>query len=71
MVSQQEENFNYFPSKPFLDKSDPGWNNTRMGGPDARLRPVDTVAGMRRIIDQFEMRHTGKFLRFDGTEIPW
>jgi len=23
MVSQQEENFNYFPSKPFLDKSEP------------------------------------------------
>jgi len=49
----------------------PGWNNTRMGGPDAPFRPVDTVAGMRQVIDRFDMRHTGKFLRFDGTEIPW
>jgi NAD(P)-dependent dehydrogenase (short-subunit alcohol dehydrogenase family) len=49
----------------------PGWNNTRMGGPDAPFRPVDTVLGMRQVIDQFHMRHTGTFLRFDGTEIPW
>jgi NAD(P)-dependent dehydrogenase (short-subunit alcohol dehydrogenase family) len=49
----------------------PGWNNTRMGGPDAPFRPVDTVAGMRQVIERFDMRHTGAFLRFDGTEIPW
>jgi len=49
----------------------PGWNNTRMGGPDAPFRPVDTVLGMRQVLDQFDMRHTGTFLRFDGTEIPW
>jgi len=49
----------------------PGWNNTRMGGPDAPFRPMDTVSGMRQVIDRFDMRHTGKFLRFDGTEIPW
>jgi len=49
----------------------PGWNNTRMGGPDAPFRPVDTVAGMRRIIERFDMRHTGRFFRFNGEEIPW
>jgi len=49
----------------------PGWNNTRMGGPDAPFRPIDTVAGMRQVIERFDMHHTGKFLRFDGTEIPW
>jgi len=49
----------------------PGWNNTRMGGPDARFRPVDTVSGMRQVIERFDMRHTGTFLRFDDTEIPW
>lgn len=49
----------------------PGWNNTRMGGPDAFFRPVDTVAGMRQVIERFDMQQTGKFLRFDGTEIPW
>jgi len=49
----------------------PGWNNTRMGGPGAPFRTVDTVAGMRRIVERFDLHHTGRFLRFDGTEIPW
>lgn len=49
----------------------PGWNNTRMGGPNAPFRPIDTVSGMRQIINRFDMRDTGKFFRFDGTEIPW
>lgn len=49
----------------------PGWNNTRMGGPDGPYRPVDTVSGMRDIIERFDLHDTGRFLRFDGTEIPW
>ena len=32
----------------------PGWNNTRMGGPDAPFWPVDTVAGMRQRIERFD-----------------
>jgi NAD(P)-dependent dehydrogenase (short-subunit alcohol dehydrogenase family) len=49
----------------------PGWNNTRMGGAGAPFKPVDTVAGMRKLIEQFTMADTGRFLRFDGEEIPW
>lgn len=49
----------------------PGWNNTRMGGPGAPFRPAQTVSGMRQLIDRFDMHHSGAFLRFDGTEIPW
>lgn len=49
----------------------PGWNNTRMGGPDAPFRPTDTVLGMRKVIEGFSMKSSGKFLRFDGVEIPW
>lgn len=49
----------------------PGWNNTRMGGPDAPFRPIDTVSGMRQIIEGFSLKNTGQFLRFDGVEIPW
>ncbi len=49
----------------------PGWNNTRMGGSGAPLRPLKTVAGMRKLIEQFTLEDTGRFLRFDGSEIPW
>ena len=49
----------------------PGWNNTRMGGRDAPFRPIDTVSGMRQVIEGFSLENTGQFLRFDGVEIPW
>jgi NAD(P)-dependent dehydrogenase (short-subunit alcohol dehydrogenase family) len=49
----------------------PGWNNTRMGGPDAPFRTSDTVSGMRQVIEGFSLKNTGQFLRFDGVEIPW
>lgn len=49
----------------------PGWNNTRMGGPEAPFLPKDTVAGMRKVIQSFTMEQIGRFLRFDGIEIPW
>ena len=49
----------------------PGWNNTRMGGPDGIFRPRETVEGMRKLIEKFTLNDTGRFFRFDGTEIPW
>jgi NAD(P)-dependent dehydrogenase (short-subunit alcohol dehydrogenase family) len=49
----------------------PGWNNTRMGGPDGPFRPPESVEGMRKLIDRFTLHDTGRFFRFDGTEIPW
>jgi len=49
----------------------PGWNNTRMGGSGAPFRPLQTVAGMRKLIEQFTLEDSGRFLRFDGSEIPW
>ena len=49
----------------------PGWVKTRMGGPGAPLTTHDSVAGMRRIIEQFNMEWTGRFFRYDGSRIPW
>lgn len=49
----------------------PGWNNTRMGGPDAPYRPQKTIEGMRKRIEEFTLNDTGRFFRFDGSEIPW
>ena len=49
----------------------PGWVRTRMGGPDAPLLPEDSVRGMRSLVDGFTLADTGRFFRYDGTEIPW
>ncbi len=49
----------------------PGWVKTRMGGPDAHISTIDSVNGMRAIIDTFQMSNSGNFYRFDGSVIPW
>jgi NAD(P)-dependent dehydrogenase (short-subunit alcohol dehydrogenase family) len=49
----------------------PGWVKTRMGGEDAPLTPADSVAAMRARVDAFTTDMSGRFLRYDGTEIPW
>jgi NAD(P)-dependent dehydrogenase (short-subunit alcohol dehydrogenase family) len=49
----------------------PGWVQTRMGGPDAPLRPDQSVAGMRELVEGFSLDRTGSFLRYNGTLIPW
>jgi len=49
----------------------PGWVRTRMGGPAASLAPEESVRGMRRQIDELEAESSGRFLSWDGSEIPW
>jgi NAD(P)-dependent dehydrogenase (short-subunit alcohol dehydrogenase family) len=49
----------------------PGWVKTRMGGWDATLTPAESVTGMRTQIDEFRMDMSGRFFRYNGTEIPW
>lgn len=49
----------------------PGWVKTRMGGPDAPLTPEESVAGMRALVEAFRMDGSGRFFRYDGSEIPW
>lgn len=50
----------------------PGWVQTRMGGWDeAPLTPERSVAGMRRLIEDYTPEMSGRFFRYDGTELPW
>lgn len=49
----------------------PGWVRTRMGGADAPLTAAESVAAMRKLVDTFRMDMSGRFFRYDGTEIPW
>jgi NAD(P)-dependent dehydrogenase (short-subunit alcohol dehydrogenase family) len=48
----------------------PGGVKTRMG-PQGGISAEESVRGMRRIIDRFTLAETGKFMRYDGVELPW
>jgi NAD(P)-dependent dehydrogenase (short-subunit alcohol dehydrogenase family) len=48
----------------------PGGVKTRMGPRDG-INPEESVRGMRRIIERFTLDHTGRFVRYDGTPMPW
>jgi NAD(P)-dependent dehydrogenase (short-subunit alcohol dehydrogenase family) len=49
----------------------PGWVRTRMGGSGAPLEIDASVAGMIRVIEAATPRDGGRFLAWDGRELPW
>ncbi len=49
----------------------PGWVQTRMGGAAAALDVDASADGMVRVIDALDMAHSGAYLAYDGSTIPW
>ena len=49
----------------------PGWVKTRMGGAGAEISTGESVNSMRKLIDRLTIADTGRFLRRDGSELPW
>jgi NAD(P)-dependent dehydrogenase (short-subunit alcohol dehydrogenase family) len=49
----------------------PGWVKTRMGGGGAEITTEESVSAMRKQIDSLTIADTGKFLRRNGSELPW
>jgi NAD(P)-dependent dehydrogenase (short-subunit alcohol dehydrogenase family) len=49
----------------------PGWVKTDMGGPNAMISVEQSVAGMRQVISKLTLTDSGKFLGYEGNEIPW
>lgn len=49
----------------------PGWVRTEMGGPGAPLTPEESVSGMLSVIDRLSVKDAGKFLDYQGNELPW
>jgi NAD(P)-dependent dehydrogenase (short-subunit alcohol dehydrogenase family) len=49
----------------------PGWVQTRMGGSGAEITPEESVSDMRSLIDALTIADTGRFLRRNGSELPW
>ncbi len=50
---------------------DPGWVKTDMGGAGATLEPEESARGLLAVIDGLTPEDAGRFLRYDGSEVPW
>ena len=42
-----------------------------MGGPNAPVSIDESIKGMMQVIDKADIRDTGRFLNYDGKELPW
>jgi NAD(P)-dependent dehydrogenase (short-subunit alcohol dehydrogenase family) len=49
----------------------PGWVRTDMGGPEAPRTPEETMAGLIRVLDGLTLEDSGRFLQWNGEELPW
>lgn len=49
----------------------PGWVQTDMGGATATLTIEQSVPSMVKVIDGLKPADNGRFLNYDGTELPW
>lgn len=49
----------------------PGWVQTDMGGPNATLKPEESIAALLKLIDGLKPEDTGKFFNYDGKPMPW
>jgi len=49
----------------------PGWVKTDMGGRNAALAPDVSVTAQRKLIAGLSTTDSGRYLAFDGREIPW
>ena len=49
----------------------PGWVKTDMGGPGAEITAEESVSAMRSLIERLTIEDSGKFLRRDGSPLPW
>jgi NAD(P)-dependent dehydrogenase (short-subunit alcohol dehydrogenase family) len=49
----------------------PGWVKTRMGGAGAQITAEESVSDMRALIERLTIDDAGKFMRRNGSELPW
>jgi len=49
----------------------PGWVQTDMGGSGAPLTVRESVQALLSLIDHLQMGDSGRYLQWDGSELPW
>ena len=42
-----------------------------MGGPTAAIDTTTSVRGMFEVIEGLQAKDNGRFINYDGTDIPW
>ncbi len=49
----------------------PGWVRTDMGGAAAPLDPATSAQGIVRVLESVTLADSGRFLTWEGRELPW
>ena len=49
----------------------PGWVLTDMGGPNAEISTVESVEGLKSILQSACSEQSGQFIEYNGNSIPW
>lgn len=49
----------------------PGWVKTAMGGPNALIDTQTSAQGLANVIELSTPQLSGRFINYDGTELPW
>jgi NAD(P)-dependent dehydrogenase (short-subunit alcohol dehydrogenase family) len=49
----------------------PGWVRTDMGGPAAAIDVQTSIRGMCNVISRLKLEDSGRFINYDGFDIPW
>lgn len=49
----------------------PGWVRTDMGGKNAPLDVDSSIQGIFETMSRLREEDSGKFLQYDGSELPW
>ena len=49
----------------------PGWVKTRMGGENAPVEMDTSVDGMMELIGEHTLENSGRFVQYDGVDLPW
>lgn len=49
----------------------PGWVRTDMGGDNAPLSVEESVSSMLKVTNNLDRNDVGRFLQWDGKELPW
>ncbi|QIA63809.1 SDR family NAD(P)-dependent oxidoreductase [Vibrio astriarenae] len=49
----------------------PGWVQTEMGGPNALITTKQSAQGLVEVIASSSSKDSGRFLNYDGNELPW
>lgn len=49
----------------------PGWVQTDMGGDNAPMKPEESVAGIKKILNKLSLSDSGCFFNFDGSLLHW